>query len=214
MDIRYFIEQNGLYLITDSKLSRKTVISDVESAIKAGVKIIQYREKELPMRKMFEEATKLRNMTRRNNVLLIINDRIDLSMAVEADGVHLGQDDMPYESARKLLGDDKIIGLTAHNVPEAMEAEKLGADYIGVSPIFSTTTKKDAGEPAGVRLIREIKDKIHIPFTVIGGINYQNLDSVMEAGARSVIAISAILTKDDVEEECRKFIDKIRKYLC
>src|SRR3989338_6322364 len=132
----------GLYFITDSRLTKKSVLDDVKAAIKAGVKIIQYREKEKPTRLMYNEAKEIKELCDKKNVLFIINDRIDICQAVNADGVHLGSEDMPYKEARKLLR-NKIIGLTVHNVKEAIEAEKLGADYIGVSPIFETKTKLD-----------------------------------------------------------------------
>jgi thiamine-phosphate pyrophosphorylase len=205
------LEEAGLYFITDRKLSKKTDIDDVKAAIKVGVKIIQYREKEFPTKAIYSTAKELREITKKNNVLLIINDRVDIALAVDADGIHLGLDDMPYDIARKLLG-NKIIGLTVHNVEEAIEAENLGADYVGISPIFATTTKLDAGKPAGLEMVKKVKEKINIPFVAIGGINFENLDDVLKAGAKSVAAISAIVTKDNVEEESRKFIEKIEEY--
>lgn len=201
-----------LYFITDSSLSIKGVMVDVKCAIKAGVKIIQYREKEKSTRQMLQEANKIKTMCRKNNVLFIVNDEIDIALAAGADGVHLGNDDMPYEIARKLLGKDKIIGLTVHNLEEAMQAQEAGADYIGVSPVFETKTKPDAGIPGGLNLIMEIKSNIKIPFVAIGGINENNIKSVLAAGAKSAAVISAIVTKSDVERECRKFRDIILTY--
>ena len=202
------LNEIDLYFITDSKLTKKTVLGDVKAAIKAGVKIIQYREKEKPTKLMYKEARKIKNLCDQNNVLLIINDRIDICQAVDADGVHLGNEDMPYNEARRLLK-DKIIGLTAHNVKEAVQAEKLRADYIGVSPIFETKTKLDAGKPGGLKLIKDVKRAVRIPFVAIGGINLENIGDVVEAGAKSAAVISAIVTKDNVKEECKKFINKI-----
>ena len=146
----------NLYLITDSKLTRKSVIDDAKAAVKAGVKIIQYREKEKSTKEMIEEAKKIKYICDENNVIFLINDGVDVALAVDADGVHLGTDDMPYNTARKLLK-EKIIGLTVHNVEEASEAEKIGADYVGVSPIFETKTKLDAGPAAGLQLIKDVK---------------------------------------------------------
>jgi len=160
---------------------------------------------------MIEEAKKIKKECDNSNVLLIINDRIDICLTVDADGVHLGQDDMDYETARKLLP-DKIIGLTVHNIEEATEAEKIGADYIGISPIFETKTKPDAGPAAGIEFIKQVKEKINIPFVAIGGIDQKNLDGVLKAGAKSVAIISAILTKDNVEEEARKIINQIKNF--
>jgi thiamine-phosphate pyrophosphorylase len=201
-----------LYFITDSVLTRKTVLEDVEAAIRGGVKIIQYREKKAAAKQMVEEAVRIRDACRERGVIFLVNDRVDVAIAVDADGVHLGRDDMPYQEARKMLGDRKIIGLTAHNVEEAVEAERAGADYIGLSPIFRTDTKKDAGEPAGLKLIRDVKGKINIPFFPIGGINQENLKDVLEAGARGACMISAIVAKDDVEGEVKKVIGVIRGF--
>lgn len=200
-----------LYFITDSKLTKKSVLDDVKAAIKADVKIIQYREKEKCTKDMIEEAKKIKEICGKSDVIFLIDDRVDVALAVNADGVHLGTGDMPYNTARKLLR-EKIIGLTIHNVEEAIEAEKLGADYVGVSPVFETKTKLDAGPAAGLQLIKDVKGKIRIPFVAIGGINLENLKSVLEAGAKSVVAISAIVTKDDVEEECKKFMSIIKNH--
>jgi len=197
------------YFITDSKLTRKTVIDDVKAVIKGGAKIVQYREKELPTKQMLEEALEIKKICDQGEVIFIVNDRVDICLAVDADGVHIGQDDMPYGIARRLLG-NKIIGLTVHNVNEAIEAERIGADYVGVSPIFHTDTKKDAGRPAGLGLIKDIKDVIKIPQVAIGGINQGNLQSVLDVGARSVVMISAILGKDDIEQEVKDVISKIK----
>ncbi len=207
------LDKIGLYLITDRSLTKKTIISDVISAINAGVKIIQYREKELSTKEMYQEAKTIREITKENDVILIINDRIDIALAVDADGVHVGQDDMPFDIARKILGEDKIIGLTVHNTEEAILGAKLGADYFGVSPIFSTTTKKDAGKPAGIDLIKKVKEIVKTPLVAIGGINYENVDEVLEAGVVNIAVISAIVTKENVEEECKKFIKKINSYI-
>jgi thiamine-phosphate pyrophosphorylase len=173
-----------------------------------------------------------------NGAIFLINDRVDIAIAVNADGVHLGQDDMPYEIARKLLDGDKpstfeslntsqntikqsitkenldkdfkkvpgkIIGITVHNLDEAIAAEKMGADYLGVSPIFSTSTKKDAGKPCGVILIKEIKKVCKIPIVAIGGINYENAKEVIVAGADALCAMSAVVAKDNIQEEIKKF---------
>ena len=204
-----------LYFITDSSLTKKGVIEDVKSAVKAGVKIIQYREKNKSTREMIKEANEIKIICKQcklNDVLFIVNDSIDVALAVDADGVHLGNDDMPYHIARKLLGKDKIIGLTVHNLKEAKYAEEIKADYIGVSPIFETKTKPDAGLPGGLELIKKIRSEIKIPIVAIGGINENNIESVLNAGAKSIAIISAIITKPDVEKECRKFINIIQSF--
>ena len=202
------LNEIDLYFITNSKLTKKTVFEDVKSAIKAGVKIIQYREKEKSTREMIEEALQIKELCK-NKAMFLINDRVDIALAVKADGIHLGQDDIPYKIARSLLG-KKIIGLTVRNVEEAIQAKKLGADYISAGPIFETKTKLNAGPAVGIKLIEDIKKSINIPFVAIGGINLENIDDVIKAGATSVAAISAIITKDDVEDECRKFINKLK----
>jgi len=199
------LQNIDFYFITDSMLTKKTVIYDVRAALKAGVKIIQYREKNKSTKKMFEEASQIKKLCA-GKALFLINDRIDIALAVNADGVHLGQDDMPYPIARLLLGKNKIIGITAHNVTEAVIAESSEADYLGASPIFGTKTKTDAGRQAGLQLIRGIKKNVKIPVIAIGGINSDNIVSVMEAGADSAAAISAVIAKNNVQAECRKFV--------
>ena len=148
----------GYYFITDSNLSRAGNRSDVLAAVSCGVNVVQYRNKNAETREMYREAMDLSQICRDAGSLFLVNDRLDVAMAVEADGVHVGQADMPCPKARKLLGRDKIIGVTVHNLAEALQAEKEGADYLGVSPIFETATKKDAGRPAGIRLIEEIRE--------------------------------------------------------
>ena len=204
------LDEITLYFITDSKLTKKTVLDDIKAAIKAGTKIVQYREKNKSTKEMLEEAAKIKEICR-NKAIFIINNKVDIALALNSDGVHLGQDDMPYKAARHLLGKDKIIGITAHNVEEAKAAEQLGADYIGVSPIFETKTKLDAGPAAGLKLIEDVKKAVNIPFVAIGGINLENIEDVVKAGATSASVISAIITKEDVEAECKKFIEKLNQ---
>ncbi|MBN1912963.1 MAG: thiamine phosphate synthase, partial [Candidatus Omnitrophica bacterium] len=178
----------GYYFITDSRLSRAGDISDIKSALAAGVKIIQYRDKGSDTKKMYREALKIRQICKK--ALFLINDRLDIALAVNADGVHLGNKDMPYEVARKVLGKNKIIGLTVHSEKEAVLAQKQGADYIGVSPIFSTKTKSDAGPGRGVGLLKAIRKKVSLPIIAIGGINLSNAKEVVAAGADGLCAIS------------------------
>jgi len=194
----------GYYFITDAGLSKKGNLKDVESAIEAGVTIVQYRGKMKDIGSMLEEAMALREICR-GKALFIVNDIVGVALSVDADGVHIGQGDMPYETARGLLGKDKIIGVTVHDLKEAILAEKKGADYLAVSPVFSTTTKKDAGPPCGVKLISEIKRNCKIPLTAIGGINLESAKEVIDAGADAICAISAVVTKDDVKEDIGRF---------
>lgn len=193
----------GYYFITDAGLSRAGIIADVKEAIQAGVEVIQYRNKNGSTAELYQEAMALRCICK--NTCLLINDRVDIAMAVNADGVHLGQEDLPIKEARRLLGRKKIIGLTVHSLPEAKEAKDQGADYLGVSPIFTTSTKLDAGKPAGLSLIHKIKRKISLPLVAIGGITLENSPLVIAAGAESLCAISAVVTKKDVKKEILKF---------
>jgi len=195
----------GYYFITDSGLSRAGNISDVRQAVACGVEVVQYRNKNAETREMFEEAFRLREIC--HDTLFLINDRIDIALAAQADGVHLGQSDMPIAAARKLLGPDRIIGLTVHNLPEALEGERLGANYLGVSPIFRTATKPDAGKPAGITLIEEIRRHVEIPLVAIGGINHSNAADVIKAGADGLCAISCVVAGEDVRLEIKRLQD-------
>lgn len=201
------------YLVTDSGLSKKGTLSDVKEAVEAGCKIVQYREKNRSTKEMISEAAEIKRICS-DKAIFLVNDRIDVALAVDADGVHIGQDDMPIGTARKLLGENKIIGLTVHNTEEAIGAEKNGADYIGLSPIFGTSTKKDAGDGIGPVKIKEIKNAIKIPVVAIGGINKENCESVVRNGADSLVAISAVICSDGVKSEIESFIDIIRRIKC
>ena len=198
----------GYYFITDSGLSCAGNISDVKQAEACSVCAVQYRNKKAETREMYEEAVRLREICR--NALFLINDRIDIALAVDADGVHLGQSDMPYSAARKMLGPEKIIGITVHHLAEALEAQRSGADYLGVSPIFQTATKHDAGKPAGIALIEEIRARVDIPLIAIGGINLANAPEVVSAGADGLCAISAVVAKKDVGREIERFQELFR----
>ncbi len=197
------------YFITDSSLSKKGIISDVKAAIKAGCKIVQYREKNKSKQDMINEAKKIKKICENKDVIFIVNDMVDVALAVDADGVHVGQEDESYSHARKLLG-NKIIGVTVHNVQEAIEAEKTGADYVGLSPIFATSTKSDAGNPCGTAMIGKVRAKIKIPLVAIGGINKNNVAEVIKSGADAAAAISAVISSNDVQKEVSDFIWIIR----
>jgi thiamine-phosphate pyrophosphorylase len=204
------LKEIDFYLVTDSGLSKKGTLSDVKEAVESGCKIVQYREKNKSTKEMICEASEIKRICR-DKAIFLVNDRIDVALAVDADGAHIGQDDMPIETARKLLGIDKIIGLSAYNIDEAIEAENSGADYVGLGPIFDTATKKDAGDGIGPERIREIKNAIRIPVVAIGGINRENCESVIRNGADSLVAISAVICSDDVKRETKNFIDIIRR---
>jgi len=200
----------GYYFITDDKLSLKGNAADVLLACELGVKVIQYRNKNTPTKELYHEAHKLRQICKHYDVKFIVNDRIDIALAVDADGVHLGQDDMPYPVARKLLGKKKIIGISTHSVKEARLAEFSNVDYIGVGAIFSTTTKNDV-TPHGIQLIEDIKNVVNIPIVAIGGINMNNFESVISAGASALCSISDIVGHHDMKNRIEKINSKFAK---
>lgn len=193
----------GYYFITDARLSRAGNISDVQNALAAGIKMVQYRSKETNIRTMLAEALELKKLCR--EAIFLVNDRVDVALAVEADGVHLGQDDLPCDAARRLLGPEKIIGITVGSLEEALTATSQGADYLGVSPIFATRTKLDAGRPTGLSLLREMRKVMSLPLAAIGGLTLENTSEAIAAGAQMVCAISAVVTKADVRAEIEKF---------
>lgn len=194
---------NGICFITDKKYSDLPLYDMITVVIRAGVRCIQYREKDLSRREIYENAVTLRKLTGIFNAILIINDHADIALAVDADGVHLGQDDLPLKEARKIMG-NKIVGISTHNLAQAREAEGGGADYIGFGPVFPTTTK-DAGTPKGVDNIRIIKENVSIPVVAIGGIGLDNIASVINAGADAV-AVATAICKGDVAANAEKFV--------
>ena len=204
------LKKIDFYLVTDSGLSRKGTLNDVAQAVKAGCRIIQYREKHKSTKEMVEEALALKKLCL-NRAVFLVNDRVDVALAVGADGVHIGQDDMPFEIARDILGVDKIIGLTVHDVKEAQIAERKGADYIGLSPIFATSTKNDAGKACGASMITEVKKHIELPIVSIGGITKENVREVIQAGSDAAAAISAVVCAGDVYGEISEFIQIIQR---
>jgi thiamine-phosphate pyrophosphorylase len=193
----------GYYFITEAILSRAGNASDVAAAVAAGVRVVQYREKQGLTCDLVAEARKLRQLCR--HIRFLVNDRVDLALEVGADGVHLGQEDLPCPEARRLLGPEKIIGVTVSTVAEALTAQAHGADYLGVSPIFSTATKADAGAPTGVALLAEIRRRVALPLVAIGGITLANAPAVIAAGADAVCAIAAVVTRPEVKAEIDKF---------
>lgn len=200
----------NFYFVTDSELSKNNIFSDAENAIKAGCKIIQYREKNKSTKDMIEEARQLKEICE-GKAILLVDDRADVALVVGADGVHIGQEDIPYETARLLLGMNKIIGLTVHNLEEAIEAEKLGVNYIGLAPIFKTDTKEDAREPIGTKMIETVRKNVSLPIVAVGGINKHNVKDVIDSGADSVVSIYAVLNSDNVYNEVSEFVKIIKE---
>ena len=197
-----------LYLVTDPKLSGGDLPGKVEAAIQGGVTLVQLREKTADSRQFLETALQIREVTDRYGIPLIINDRIDIALACNAAGVHLGQQDIPCKIAREILGPDKLIGVTAKTVEQAIQAECDGADYLGCGALFPSGAKPEA-QPMTLSTLSEILASVHIPVTAIGGINAENVHLPVEAGANGVAVVSAILGQPDVSAAARKLREKI-----
>jgi thiamine-phosphate pyrophosphorylase len=198
----------GLCFITDRKACKLLCEEMTLKVLRAGLKWVQYRDKEKSRREIYEEAIRLRKLTKDFNAVLIVNDYADIALAVDADGVHLGQDDLPIRETRKIMGSNKIIGISTHSLEQAKEAEKDGADYIGFGPVFHTVTK-DVGSPKGTDMLQEIKRHVQIPVIAIGGINLENIKLVLDTGVDAVAVASAILSGDIIENTTR-FMDIIK----
>ncbi len=195
----------SLYLVTDRSLSKgRSTAEIVATAAAGGVTCVQLREKSCGTREFIDEALALRPLLRARHIPLIINDRLDVALAVEADGVHLGQSDMPIAMARKIAGQELIIGISAESTEDALKAAQQGADYIGISPVFATPTKTDTALPLGLEGVRKIRELVAIPLVGIGGINQENAASVIAAGADGVAVVSAIVSADDPAEASKK----------
>ena len=192
-----------LYLVTDRRLmSCATIEESVERAIAGGASVVQLREKDCSSREFYELAVRVKKITAPKNVPLIINDRIDICLAADADGVHLGQKDLPCKEARKLLGEHKIIGVSAALPEEAAKAQADGADYLGVGAAFPTDTKSDT-RAVTPEIISKIRAAVTIPFVVIGGINSENIRSLYGLGINGAAVVSAVVAKPDITEAAR-----------
>ncbi|NEZ47480.1 thiamine phosphate synthase [Clostridium niameyense] len=204
MDIKY-----GLYLITDRRfLKGRELKKVVEDAILGGVSIVQVREKDVSTREFYNVALEVKKVTDYYKIPIIINDRLDIAQAINAQGVHLGQKDMELSIARKILGQDKIIGISVGTVKEALEAEKKGANYLGIGTVFPTGSKKDIANLIGIDGLEEIKNNITTPSVAIGGINKDNFKEVMSTGVQGISVISAILKEDNVKKAAENLIIK------
>lgn len=201
----------GIYGITAEKFSNgRSNIEVVGDMIRGGVLIIQYREKyaDKSIRAIYEECLEIRQMTRRAGVLFIVNDFIDIAMLVDADGVHVGQDDLPVAAVRKLVG-DKMIGLSTHSPEQAQAAVEAGADYIGVGPIFETHTKDNVCAPVGLDYLEYAVRHIPLPFVAIGGIKEHNMDAVYRGGARTICLVTEIVGAVDIAATVRRLKEKM-----
>ena len=185
----------SLYLVTDRRLSLgRSTVEVVAAAVSGGVTCVQLREKHCSTREFLEEARRVRELLAGTGVPLIINDRLDVALAVAADGVHLGQNDMHISDARRLVGERLVIGISAESVADAIRAEAEGADYIGVSPVFTTPTKMDTAPPLGLEGLREIRRAVSLPLVAIGSIRHDNAAEVLRAGADGLAVVSAIVS--------------------
>ncbi len=191
------LRENDLYVITEQK---ENLLKIIEEILIAGVRIIQYRFKTGTDKDNLQEAMQIKNLCKRYNSLLIINDRVDLALAVEADGIHLGQDDFDLKTARKLLGYSKIIGISANNEIDISNALKEGCDYIGVGPVFETTTKKNK-KPIGIEKIKTLTKELNIPWFAIGGIKSSNILYLKRNGLKKIALVSQLMNSEDPKED-------------
>lgn len=196
-----------LYLVTDSSLmSTDTVEQSVEQAIKGGCTLVQLREKEKSSKDFFDTAMSVKAVCGSSGIPLMINDRVDIALAVDADGVHIGQKDLPAKIVRDLIGDDKILGVSASNLVEALQAEKDGADYLGVGAMFATGTKTDA-DTVSMDELSKIRKKTHLPIVVIGGINQNTIPLFSGSGINGIAVVSAIVSERNILAATRELKD-------
>ena len=201
----------SIYLVTDRDLmSTETLEEAVEESIKGGCTLVQLREKECSSLDFYNTAVNVKNITDKYNVPLLINDRLDIALAVDAAGVHVGQSDLPCSVVRKIIGEDKIIGVSAGNLENALKAQKDGADYIGVGAMYATGTKKDA-KPTSMEELKKIRENVSIPIVVIGGINKERIADFEGFGIDGLAIVSAIISQKDIrlatEEIKNRFIN-------
>jgi thiamine-phosphate pyrophosphorylase len=213
-DLKERLHKARLYLVTDQELSSgRTTTSVVEQALKGGVDLVQLREYSMTDWELLEVARELRRLTLHYKKLFIINNRPDVARLVEADGVHLGQDDLPVEEARKILGPGKIVGVSTHETGQAQKALADGADYIGVGPVYRTQTKKNVVPPVTLDYVKEVRAlDLPIPFFAIGGIKPHNAGEVLAAGAGRLAVVTAIVGAPDVRQSVLEFKALLEKY--
>ncbi len=198
-------------VITSEFCKNGSSVETLKILAKTGIKIVQLREKDCSKRKIFKTATEFRKITQRYGINLVINDHVDIALAVDAQGVHLGQGDLPPEAAKK-IAPGLAFGISTHNLEEAKNAQKAGADYINIGPIFSTSTKETGIKPLGVEAIKKISAAVSIPFTVMGGIKENNIRDVLNYGAKRVAMVTEITMADDIMEKVARLKSIIEKY--
>lgn len=207
---RKVILDTDIYAILCEEFSKgRSNVEVTKELIQSGVKIIQYREKYKNNKEIYEECKEIRNLTKENGVTFIVNDHISIGLSVKADGIHIGQDDMPIEEVRR-MAPDMIIGLSTHNKNQAKEAVDKGADYIGVGPIFYTTTKKDIEKSEGLEYLKWIKENINLPYVAIGGIKEGNIDAVKDNGGYCVAMISELTGSDNIPNKVKQIRKKLK----
>lgn len=191
-----------LYLVTDRDvLKGRDLKKAVEESILGGTTLVQLREKNVSSKEFYEIAKDIKSITDKYNVPLIINDRLDIALAIDAEGLHIGQKDLPASLVRKIIGEDKILGVSVNNIEDALKAQRDGADYLGVGAIFPTKSKKDA-ENTSIQTLKEIKNVVNIPIVAIGGIKETNIQKLKGTNIDGVAVISAILGKEDIKKAC------------
>ena len=210
--VRILPNETDIYALTDSKFARgRSVEEQARALLGAGVKILQYREKHAKAGVMLEECRLLARLCREAGACFIVNDHIDIALLVDADGVHIGQDDLPISEVRSLVGPDKIIGLSTHCPEQAEAAVRDGADYIGVGPMFATQTKEDASEPVGYEYLEWVVKNCPIPFVAIGGINEHNIGELVRRGCHCSALVSELVGADDIAAKVVSVREAIKK---
>jgi thiamine-phosphate pyrophosphorylase len=211
--VRSDVKDWGAYVLTDATLSHgRSHVEVAREAIAGGADVIQFREKDAPGRVLYEIAREIRRLTDDAGVPFIVNDRVDVALAAVADGVHVGQDDLPATEARRLIGPDRILGVSAASLEEALSAERDGADYIGFGPVFEARgTKPDAAPPRGLELLAGVCDQCAVPVIAIGGIDHGNVARVIAAGAAGVAVISGVVGARDIAAAVRDLKERIRR---
>jgi thiamine-phosphate pyrophosphorylase len=205
-------QQIDLYPVTDQGLSLgRTDLEVLEGLIAGGARIVQLREKHFSKKEFHQLAQAFREKTVQTGMLLIINDHLDIALSCGADGVHLGQDDLPLAVAKK-LAPELIIGVSTHNIEEALKAQEQGADYVNIGPIFATSTKELSMTPLGPGMIQKISPHLKIPFTVMGGINRSNIEQVIQAGARRIAVVTAVTKAEDIGQAVRELRQAINDH--
>ena len=202
----------SLYLVTDRELSNGRSLSYiVEEAVKGGVTMVQLREKDCTTREFYELGIRMKALLAPLHIPLIINDRLDIALAVDADGLHIGQSDMPWQVGRGILGKNKILGLSVETMQQVEEANRMDVDYIGISPVFATLTKTDTLQPFGLKGLKEATSLSRHPAVAIGGINLQNAAQVMDSGADGIAVVSAISSVDNPQQAATQLKLAIKK---